>query len=85
MASHGSTGSIGNGRTSNNPRYRGFKKFGSEKVKAGNIILRQKGNLFYPGDNVGQGRDFTIYTKIDGIVSFSKKNNRKYINVYNNI
>jgi large subunit ribosomal protein L27 len=80
MASHGSTGSVGNGRTSN-PKYRGFKKFGNEKVIAGNIILRQKGNLFYPGTNVGQGRDFTIYSKVDGVVFFTTKNNRKYINV----
>lgn len=48
----------------------GVKKFGGEKVKAGNIIIRQKGTKYYPGRNTSMGRDFTIFSKIDGVVSF---------------
>jgi len=58
------------------------KKYGSELVLAGNIIVRQKGTKFHPGANVGIGRDFTIYSLVDGIVKFeTKRLGRKYVSV----
>jgi len=60
MAHKKGVGSSRNGRDSN-PKYRGVKKYGSEKVIAGNIIVRQKGTKIHPGTNVGIGRDFTIF------------------------
>lgn len=56
-----------------NPKYRGVKKFGGEKVIAGNIIIRQCGTRFRPGKNVGCGRDFTLFALADGVVKFEKK------------
>lgn len=81
MAHKKGVGSSRNGRDSN-PKYRGVKKHGSEKVLAGNIIVRQKGTKFHPGANVGIGRDFTIYSLIDGTVKFETKAlGRKYVSV----
>lgn len=81
MAHKKGVGSSRNGRDSN-PKYRGVKKYGSEFVIAGNIIVRQKGTKFHIGENVGMGRDFTIYSLIEGHVKFvTKKNGRKYISV----
>ncbi|MGI6198236.1 MAG: 50S ribosomal protein L27 [Candidatus Cloacimonadaceae bacterium] len=84
MAHKKGVGSSRNGRDSN-PKYRGVKKYGSENVLAGNIIVRQKGTKFHPGLNVGMGRDFTIYSLIDGTVKFETKAlGRKYVSVIPN-
>ena len=81
MAHKKGVGSSRNGRDSN-PKYRGVKKYGSQMVIAGNIIVRQKGTKFHPGANVGIGRDFTIYSLIDGVVRFeTKRQGRKYVSV----
>jgi large subunit ribosomal protein L27 len=81
MAHKKGVGSSRNGRDSN-PKYRGVKKYGSEKVLAGNIIIRQKGTKFHPGSNVGIGRDFTIYSLIDGYVKFeTKREGKKFVSV----
>ena len=72
MAHKKGVGSSRNGRTSN-PQYRGIKKFGGEKVIAGNIIVRQCGTKWHPGTNVGLGRDYTIYALVDGLVKFEHK------------
>lgn len=69
MAHKKAGGSSRNGRDSQGQR-RGIKRFGGQHVKAGNIIIRQLGTVVHPGDNVGIGRDFTIFAKIDGIVQF---------------
>ena len=70
----------GNGRDSN-PKYRGTKVFGGQRIKAGSIIVRQKGSKIIPGKGVGMGRDFTLFSLRDGIVEFSKKGNKKVVNV----
>ena len=81
MAHKKGGGSTRNGRDSN-PKYRGVKKYGSEAVVAGNIIVRQKGTKIHAGTNVGMGRDFTLFSLIDGKVKFvTKQNNRKYVSV----
>jgi len=81
MAHKKGVGSSRNGRDSN-PKYRGVKKYGSELVIAGNIIVRQKGTKFHPGENVGMGRDFTLFSLVDGHVKFTtKKEGRKYVSV----
>ena len=81
MAHKKGVGSSKNGRESESKRL-GVKLFGGEKVKAGNIILRQRGTKHHPGENAGMGRDHTIYALIDGIVVFRKgKNDRSYISV----
>jgi large subunit ribosomal protein L27 len=81
MAHKKGVGSSRNGRDSN-PKYRGVKKYGSEFVLAGNIIVRQKGTKFHPGANVGIGRDFTLFSLVDGQVKFTtKKEGRKYVSV----
>ena len=71
MAHKKGQGSTRNGRDSN-PKMRGVKKYGGEYVTAGSIIVRQCGNKFHPGKNVGQGRDFTLYALTDGVVEFRK-------------
>jgi len=71
MAHKVGQGSSKNGRDSN-PKFRGVKRFGGEKVTTGCIIIRQKGNLYHPGRNVGQGRDFTLFAMKDGVVKFEK-------------
>ena len=72
MAHKKAGGSTRNGRDSNSQR-RGVKRFGGERVSAGNILVRQLGNKFHPGDNVGQGNDYTLYALVDGVVSFDRK------------
>jgi large subunit ribosomal protein L27 len=82
MAHKKGQGSSRNGRDSNSQR-RGVKRFGGEKIKAGTIIVRQLGTVFHPGNNVGLGKDFTIYSKIDGFVKFERfDKKRKKISVY---
>src|SRR5690606_10603007 len=70
MAHKKGQGSSRNGRDSN-PKMRGVKRFGGEAVRAGNIIIRQKGTVYYPGYGVGLGRDYTIFALIDGTVEFT--------------
>ncbi len=82
MAHKKGGGSSKNGRDSNSQR-RGVKKFGGEFVKAGNIIVRQLGTKFHPGNNVGVGKDWTIFSLIDGYVKFERKGkSKKKISVY---
>lgn len=74
-------GSTRNGRDSAGKRL-GLKKFGGEQVVAGNIIARQRGTKFHPGDNVGMGRDHTLFALIDGTVEFQKfSNDRTKVNI----
>ena len=81
MAHKKGAGSTKNGRDSNSKRL-GVKKFGGEKARAGNILIRQRGMKFKPGSNVGYGKDFTLFALVDGIVKFeSKAGNKKYINI----
>jgi len=75
-------GSSRNGRDSAGQR-RGVKRFGGQKVAAGNILVRQRGTKIHPGNNVGLGRDYTIFAKIDGIVAFERLGkDRKKVSVY---
>ena len=81
MAHKKSGGSSRNGRDSPGQR-RGVKVFGGEHVRAGNIIVRQVGTRIHPGRNVGMGRDFTIFAKIDGVVCYERKDReRKQVSV----
>jgi large subunit ribosomal protein L27 len=82
MAHKKGGGSSRNGRDSHSKRL-GVKKFGGERVQSGNIIVRQRGTRFKPGNGVGLGRDFTIFAVIDGYVKFETiRNCRKQISVY---
>ncbi len=81
MAHKKAGGSSRNGRDSESKRL-GVKKFGGEKVVAGNIIIRQRGTKWHPGSNVGLGKDYTIFALTEGAVSFAKKaNGRTYVSV----
>lgn len=82
MAHKKAGGSTRNGRDSESKRL-GVKKFGGQKVIPGNIIMRQRGTKFHPGVNVGLGKDYTIFAKVEGVVKFEVKGpkNRKYISV----
>jgi large subunit ribosomal protein L27 len=82
MAHKKAGGSTRNGRDSESKRL-GVKRFGGEAVKAGNIIVRQRGTKFHPGVNVGCGHDHTLYAKVDGVVTFETKGpkNRKFVSV----
>ena len=75
MAHKKGQGSVKNGRDSVSKRL-GVKKFGSEMVVAGNIIVRQRGTKFLPGENVGLGRDYTIFALLDGTVRFDRGGRR---------
>ena len=80
MAHKKSGGSSRNGRDSDGRRL-GVKKFGGEHVLAGNIIVRQRGTKFWPGENCGLGRDHTLFATADGAVKFvTKRDNRTYVN-----
>jgi large subunit ribosomal protein L27 len=82
MAHKKGQGSSRNGRDSNSQR-RGVKAFGGEKISAGSIIVRQVGTVFHPGLNVGLGKDYTIFSKIDGFVKFERLDKkRKKVSVY---
>jgi large subunit ribosomal protein L27 len=82
MAHKKGTGSTRNGRDSNSKRL-GVKHYGGEKVRAGNILMRQRGTKFYPGINVGIGSDDTLFALVDGVVAFEyKSKTRKQISVY---
>ena len=82
FANHKGGGSTSNGRDSNSKRL-GVKKFAGERVKAGNIIVRQKGTAIHPGNNVGVGHDYTLYALIDGVVKFEPAaKGKKKVSVY---
>jgi large subunit ribosomal protein L27 len=82
MAHKKAGGSSKNGRDSNGQR-RGVKRFSGQFVKAGNIIVRQLGTPIHPGNNVGCGKDYTLFAKIDGIVTFERKGRSgKKVSVY---
>jgi large subunit ribosomal protein L27 len=83
MAHKKGVGSSRNGRDSN-PQYLGVKKYGGERVIPGMIIVRQRGTKVKPGKNVGLGRDYTIYSMIEGVVTFEPHNSRgqKRVSVY---
>ena len=84
MAHKKGKGSSQNGRDSN-PKYLGVKKFGGQKVKAGNILVKQRGTKFKPGNNVGLGKDYTIFSLIEGTVQFERAGrNKKSVSVYAN-
>lgn len=81
MAHKKSGGSSSNGRDSAGRRL-GVKKFGSESVLAGNIIVRQRGTKFYPGENVGMGKDHTLFAKAAGAVRFiTRRGDKVFVNV----
>jgi large subunit ribosomal protein L27 len=82
MAHKKGVGSSRNGRDSNSQRL-GVKRYGGESVIAGNILVRQRGTQFHPGRNVAIGRDDTLYTLIDGVVKFERKDRkRQKVSVY---
>lgn len=82
MAHKKGGGSTKNGRDSNAQRL-GVKKFGGEQVLAGNIIIRQNGTNVHPGNNVGLGKDYTIFSLVDGVVKFERKDKtRLKVSVY---
>jgi len=82
MAHKKAGGSSKNGRDSNAQR-RGVKRFGGQRVRAGNILVRQVGTKFHAGENVGVGKDYTLFAKIDGIVAFERLGReRKKVSVY---
>ena len=85
MAHKKAGGSSRNGRDSNSKRL-GVKAFGNEFVKAGSIIIRQRGTKMHPGENVGMGKDHTLFAKADGKVSFSVKGHlkRKLVSIVTN-
>ncbi len=82
MAHKKGGGSTKNGRDSN-PQYLGVKRFGGQSVLAGNILVRQRGTRFLPGNNVGKGKDDTLFALVDGVVTFERKGrDRKQVSVY---
>lgn len=80
MAHKKAGGSTRNGRDSN-PKYLGVKRYGGAKVLPGCILVRQKGTPFHPGDNVGMGKDHTLYALVEGVVRFKVggRQNRRYV------
>ncbi|NNF35714.1 MAG: 50S ribosomal protein L27 [Saprospiraceae bacterium] len=81
MAHKKGVGSTDNGRDSNSKRL-GVKLFGGQYAKAGNIIVRQRGTKFHPGENVGMGKDFTLHALVEGTIEFRKRRlNRTFVNV----
>ncbi|RMH50062.1 MAG: 50S ribosomal protein L27 [Zetaproteobacteria bacterium] len=80
MAHKKAGGSSRNGRDSESKRL-GVKRYGGQQVRAGNIIVRQRGTKIRPGENVGCGRDYTLYARIDGRVEFFKKAGRTTVRV----
>ncbi|MDY0267493.1 50S ribosomal protein L27 [Trichloromonas sp.] len=82
MAHKKGVGSSKNGRDSAGQRL-GVKRFGGQQVTAGSILVRQRGTTFHPGNNVGCGKDYTLFALIDGVVKFERKDKlRKKISVY---
>ena len=85
MAHKKAAGSTNNGRDSN-PKYLGVKMYGGQQALAGNILVRQRGTKFHAGDNVGMGKDHTLFALKDGVVKFVKKgkNYRQYVTIESN-
>lgn len=82
MAHKKAGGSSRNGRDSSGQRL-GVKRFSGQSVQAGNILVRQKGTRIHPGENVGMGKDYTLFARIDGIVKYENKGgDRKKVSVY---
>ncbi len=81
MAHKKGVGSSRNGRDSNAKRL-GVKRFGGEQVRAGGIIVRQRGTKFHPGRNVGRGGDDTLFATVDGVVTFERRADRQMVSVY---
>ncbi len=81
MAHKKGVGSSRNGRDSN-PQHLGIKCFGGESVRAGSIIVRQRGTRFHPGRNVLKGGDDTLFSTVDGVVKFENFQRRKAVSVY---
>ena len=82
MAHKKAGGSSKNGRDSNAQR-RGIKIYGGQTVKAGNILVRQVGTRIHPGQNVGMGKDFTLFSLVDGVVAYERQGrSRKKVSVY---
>jgi large subunit ribosomal protein L27 len=80
MASKASGSSTKNGRDSHSKRL-GVKRFDGQIVRAGNILVRQRGTKVYPGKNVGMGSDFTLFALVDGVVKFETRRNKKFVSV----
>lgn len=82
MAHKKAGGSSRNGRDSNSKRL-GVKRYAGQAVNAGSILVRQRGSTFHPGDNVGMGKDFTLFALESGVVKFEKKGpkNRKHVTI----
>ncbi len=80
MATKKGASNTRNGRDSN-PQFLGVKRFGGQEVKAGEIIVRQRGTKFHPGDQVGRGKDDTLFALAAGAVTFGRKRGRKTVNV----
>lgn len=81
MAHKKGQGSSRNGRDSN-PKNLGVKRFGGQSVTGGTILIRQRGTKFFPGQNVGRGKDDTLFAKIDGVVQFQNRGRRgRFVNV----
>ncbi|MGB9500189.1 MAG: 50S ribosomal protein L27 [Dissulfuribacterales bacterium] len=82
MAHKKAGGSSKNGRDSNAQR-RGVKRYGGQTVRAGNVLVRQIGTRIHPGQNVGMGKDFTLFAKVDGVVTYERLGkSRKKVSVY---
>jgi large subunit ribosomal protein L27 len=81
MAHKKGVGSSRNGRDSN-PSYLGVKRFGGQPVRAGGIVVRQRGTRFHAGRNVGRGKDDTLFSLIDGVVKFERMRARDVVSVY---
>jgi len=81
MAHKKAGGSSRNGRDSN-PSYLGIKRFGGQPVRAGGILVRQRGTRFHPGRNVGRGKDDTLFSHVDGVVKFERIRARSVVSVY---
>lgn len=80
MAHKKGGGSSRNGRDSRGQRL-GVKRFGGQQVKGGEVLVRQHGTTFHPGENVGLGSDYTLFAKVDGRVHFHSRRNRQYISI----
>lgn len=81
MAHKKGVGSSRNGRDSN-PKRLGVKRYAGERVRAGNILVRQRGTRFHPGVNVGLGKDDTLFAKADGVVAFENLRRRRVVSVH---
>ena len=80
MAHKKGVGSSRNGRDSNSQRL-GCKAFGGQTVSGGSILVRQRGTKFHPGENVGRGKDDTLFAKVAGVVEFTQSRGTRYINI----